>query len=87
MASNRKRRGRQEGSIYRRNDGLWAASVSAGYDDKGRRKRRVVYGATKQEAQNKLHEVLQQAANGQLDQTKMTVSACLDFWLDGLKMK
>jgi len=87
MATNRRRRGRQEGSIYQRTDGLWVVAVSAGYPDAGRRKRRVVYGATKQEAQNKLFELLQRATNGQLDQTRMTVATCLEFWLDGLKTK
>src|SRR5258706_8843725 len=50
----RTRRGRGEGGIYRRSDGTWCGSVSLGYDANGKRKRRVVYGDTKQEAQEKL---------------------------------
>ncbi len=35
-----KRRGNGEGSIYRRADGKWCASVTIGHDENGRRKRR-----------------------------------------------
>lgn len=50
----RKRRGRREGGIYQRADGLWVASVSLGYSPTGKRRRKVVYGKTKAEVQEKL---------------------------------
>ena len=60
----RKRRGRGEGSIYRRKDGAWAASVSLGYDAEGKRIRKVVYGRTKKEARKRLLAVQQDALSG-----------------------
>ena len=41
----RRRRGRNEGSIFQRADGVWVGSVILGLDGKGRR-RRTVYGKT-----------------------------------------
>lgn len=46
----RTRRGRGEGSVFLRSDGLWTGSLTLGYDGNGKRRRRVVYGATKTEA-------------------------------------
>lgn len=39
-----KRRGNGEGSIYRRSDGKWCATLAVGYDQNGKRKRRYLYG-------------------------------------------
>ena len=50
-------RGRGEGGIYQRADGQWCASVSLGYYENGKRKRRVIYGATKKEVQGELRKV------------------------------
>jgi integrase len=79
----RKRRGRIEGSIYfREADGRWIGSISLGYDGSGKRKRRAVYGATKQEAQEKLRRLQSQASTGQLtDTSRVTVGQYLDRWL------
>ena len=63
-ASSRKRRGRDEGSIYQRSDGVWAASVSLGYDAEGKRIRKVVYGKTKKEVREKLLAIQQDALSG-----------------------
>ena len=41
-----KKRGNNEGSIYKRQDGRWAATVSLGYEG-GKRKRKTVYGKTR----------------------------------------
>lgn len=79
----RKRRGREEGSIYQRADGLWSACISLGYDDKGKRKRRVVYGKTKAEVQEKLRELQNLAASGQLTEaSKLKLGEYLDRWLE-----
>src|SRR5689334_3691207 len=48
------RRGRQDGSIRQRPDGLWEARLSGGYDHRGKRIRQSVYGKTKTEVQAKL---------------------------------
>lgn len=83
MSAARKRRGRSEGSIFQRADGTWAASLSLGYDDKGKRKRRVVYGDTKKEVQEKLRALQNAAVNGQLaDAGTLTVAQYLARWLE-----
>jgi len=74
----RKRRGRGEGSIYRRRDGRWCACLSGGYNAKGKRRRRIVYGATKQEVQAKL---VKAHATGIPETTKLTVGEFLSRWL------
>ena len=52
-----KRRGICEGSIYRRSDGKWCATLAVGYDQNGKRKRRYLYGRTKAEVLEKLGEL------------------------------
>ncbi|MBL8794302.1 MAG: tyrosine-type recombinase/integrase family protein, partial [Planctomycetia bacterium] len=82
----RKRRGRSEGSIYQRADGVWTASISLGYDDVGKRKRRVVYGESKREVQEKLRDLQNNAADGQLPEVgKLTVGQHLRSWLAVIK--
>jgi hypothetical protein len=82
----RKRRGRGEGAIYRRADGQWCSCVSLGYDENGKRKRRVVYGATKQEVQEKLDDLRRKVRGGQpLTAEKMTVADYLAGWLENTK--
>ena len=48
-----RRRGHNEGSIYQRKDGRWAAVLDLGYQG-GRRKRKALYGRTRREVQQKL---------------------------------
>ena len=42
------KRGNSEGSIYKRKDGRWAASVSVGWHD-GKYRRKTLYGKTRRE--------------------------------------
>lgn len=58
------KRGNEEGSIYQRQDGLWAASVSLGFDGSGKRKRRTLYGKTRKEVAAKLVELQTARAEG-----------------------
>jgi integrase len=63
-------------------DGLWSGSVSLGYHGNGKRKRKTVYGKTKQEAQEKLRKVQEQADKGMLLNTsRLTVGDYLTAWL------
>src|SRR5947209_13277759 len=79
----RRRRGRGEGSIHQRGDGLWVGSISLGYDEKGKRRRRAVYGASKSEVQQRLRELQNDASNGTLaDAGRMTVGEFLNRWLE-----
>jgi len=75
----RKRRGRGEGSIFKRADGRWSAEVSAGLREDGRRRRRTLYGPTKRDVQRQLHELQSQ---GFIDATRLTVGQFLDHWLE-----
>jgi integrase len=80
----RKRRGRGEGSISERTDGLWEAKVSLGYDGQGKRRRKTLYGKTKAEVQEKLRVLQNSEANGTLaESTKLTVAQYLEIWLNG----
>jgi integrase len=65
-------------------DGLWAASASLGYDGTGKRKRRVVYGKTKIEVQEKLR-ALQTAADTPRELERLTVGGYLLTWLELVK--
>lgn len=83
--SNRKRRGRGEGGIYQRTDGLWVASVTLGKTAKGKQRRVVVYGRTKAQAHQKLQELI---ARGKPQKpTDMTLGAYLEQWHDLLRGK
>lgn len=82
----RKRRGRGEGSVYQRQDGLWIASISLGYDADGKRQRLVVAGTTKTEALENLDKKKAEARVGSLpDAGGLTVGQLLDRWLESSK--
>ncbi|HEY4260069.1 MAG TPA: site-specific integrase [Schlesneria sp.] len=77
------RRGKGEGSISQRSDGLWMARIDIGHDAKGKRLRKYIYGKTKTEVATKLTD--QAAAlnsGGFVDPGKTTVSEFLTKWLD-----
>lgn len=79
----RSRRGRGEGSIYQRGDGKWTASITVGINANGRRVRKVVYGATKKEVQDKLTSLQGQKLDGMLiDSSKQTLAEFLTRWLE-----
>jgi integrase len=85
---NRKRRGRGEGSVFERDDGQWVGSVSMGYLESGKRKRRTVYGETKQAVLDKLDRLRGDARAGNLpDAGSLTVGQLLDRWLQSNKPK
>jgi integrase len=82
----RKRRGRSEGSIFQRTDGLWVCTLSLGYDGNGKRRRKTVYGKSKAEVQEKLREMQTAADRGTLpDAGSITVGQFLKTWLDAIK--
>jgi integrase len=76
-----KRRGNAEGSIYRRADGRWAASVSL---DRGRRKS--YYGKTRQEVAGKLATALKAQRDGlPLVAERQRVGDYLASWLETVR--
>src|SRR5262249_6455980 len=78
----RKRRGRGEGSISQRPDGVWEAKVSLGYDSQGKRRRITVSGRSKREVKDKLREKRADLARGG-DGTagRITLAEWLTRWL------
>jgi integrase len=77
------RRGRGEGSIFHRKDGRWEARVDLGWQD-GRRRRKALYGATRQEVRGKLVEALRAREQGLLSTgSSQTVGQFLARWFDG----
>jgi integrase len=75
-----KRRGRGEGSIYQRADGLYVSSVSLGYDGNGKRRRKAVYGKTKAEVLEKLAQLKQGGAA--LPTDRLRLAEYLTWWLE-----
>ncbi len=78
-----KRRGNGEGSIYKRADGTWCASITIGHDETGRRKRRYLYGRTKAEVLERLDETRANARSGVLaEPSRVTVGEYARNWLE-----
>jgi len=75
-----KKRGNNEGSIYRRKNGTWAAQYTV-WTAEGR-KRRSVSGKTRAEVSRKLTEAMADRDDGLLyDAGKLTIGEYLDDWL------
>jgi integrase len=77
----RKRRGRGEGGIYQRANGLWIGSIDLGRDASGKRQRRYVAGTTKAEALEKMRELIASGAGPIPDMDRLTVAEFLRTWL------
>lgn len=78
----RRRRGRGEGSVFQRKDGLWSGVLTLGYDANSRRRRRAVYAPTKGEVLAKLAALQAQVLNGYLSEPqRLKVGGFLDRWL------
>ena len=76
------RRGKGEGSIYKRRDGRWAASIDLGYSG-GSRQRKTFYGKTRKEVQEKLTTALRAQQRGELvTDSRRTVGEFLAQWLE-----
>ena len=79
----RKRRANGEGSVSRRKDGRWVATVTIGRDANGRLKRRAVYGRTQREALARLQELQSDLAAGRpVTPDRTRVSDFLERWLE-----
>lgn len=79
------KRGSNEGSIHHRKDGRWVAVVHLGYEQ-GRRRRKSLYGQTRQEVAEKLTAALKTKQDG-LPQTaeRQTVQRFLANWLETVR--
>ncbi|WP_309707347.1 site-specific integrase [Armatimonas sp.] len=76
------RRGHNEGTIYQREDGRWCASISLGYDEKGNRRRKYIYGATRREVSTKL-KAAQAGVSAGIEPVRddRTVAQLVEAWL------
>ena len=76
------RRGRHEGSIYRRSDGRWAGAVTLDYQG-GRRRRKQVYGRTRKEVRDQITKLLTDQQFGlPISTERQTVGQFLEHWLE-----
>lgn len=79
-----RRRGKNEGSIRQRKDGLWEGALTIGLTEKGNPKRRSVYGKTRAEVAKKLNELLLKHQQGSLPALdRVTVADYLARHLEG----
>lgn len=84
--SKKRRRGKGEGSIYKRKDGRYEGSVTIGYNANGNPKRKRVYGKTRTEVQEKLNKIIYEINTGTfIEPTKITLGEWLQEWLKGRK--
>jgi hypothetical protein len=75
-----RRRGRGEGSIYRRKDGRWVGEYEVGG------KLRYVYSKTRKEVASKLTKAVADGNEGLVfDSNHLTVAQYLDRWLDSIR--
>ena len=73
------RRGKGEGSIFKRADGRWAGYVTVGYGPDGRQLKRWVYGRTRREVAQKLAKLMPKAGSGILPEpSRVTVREWLE---------
>jgi len=76
------KRANGEGSIYRRSDGRWAASLSL---ERGRRKH--FFGKTRQEVATKLNAALKARQDGlPIPGERQTLEEFLKAWLEGIRL-
>lgn len=86
LAKKEKRRSAGEGSISVRADGKIIGSLIVGLNEKGKPKRKYVYGKTEKEVAKKLKELTVRVETGTyIEPSKLTVKDWLDRWLQDYK--
>jgi integrase len=76
-----KRRGNNEGSIYRRKDGYWVGQY--GVETATGRKTRYIYGKHREEVREKLTKAIADRDGGFIiDDENISVAECLNRWLN-----
>jgi integrase len=76
------RRGNNEGSIYKMQDGRWRAAVTVGKDVEGKPKRKTFTAATRHEVADELTTALRDRQRGiNINPAKQTVGEFLASWL------
>ena len=72
MGESQMARGKGEGNIYKRSDGVWSARITVGRDASGKQKRRAFYGKTRKEVQEKLTAALNDGLCPKIIELKQT---------------
>lgn len=81
--SKTKRRGRGEGTIFKRSDGIWCAGFTTGYGEDGVRKQKRIYGKTKREVREKLQGFQQRVSQGlTVDIKKIRFKQFIEDWCE-----
>jgi integrase len=76
------KRGQNEGSIFKRQDGRWVAQVDLGWQN-GKRQRKVYYGETRKAVQEQLTKALGDLQQGlPVVSDRQTVGKYLAWWLE-----
>ena len=76
------KRGQNEGSIHKRKDGRWVATLSLGFRN-GKRWRKSFYGTTRREVQQKLTAALTARNQGfPIPPERQTLGQYLETWLE-----
>lgn len=78
-----KRRGRGEGTIFQRKDGLWCGAISLGFPLEEKYQRRYVYGKSKQEALAKVIALRAEDPRNAASDSRTTIGSFLERWLNG----
>ena len=86
MARRNSKRGKGEGTLFKRKDGKWQGAITVGYDENGKQRRKTVYGKTQAEVIGKLDKVKGQLANGTFSDTRITVSQFMAQYLNHKKV-
>lgn len=83
MSGNRARRDYGTGSVYQRADGRWVGAISAGWTERGTRRRVSVTADTQAEAKRRLRKKIQDLEAGAIADAsgRATVKAWSDQWL------
>jgi integrase len=82
-----KRRGKNEGTIYQRKDGLWTAQITTGTNPAtGKPQRKTFYGKTRADVAQKMNEGLNKVQKGILETAnKETLNEWFEEWIEGRK--
>lgn len=80
-----KRRGKGEGTIYRRKDGTWCGQITLGTDANGKQLRKSVYDKSYAIVVEELQELRRKYRAGELETQDMKFSTFLDFWWGSIK--
>lgn len=80
---NKTKRTNGEGSIFqRRSDGKWVSSITIGYDEKGRQKKKIIYGKNQTDVAKKLSEISGRIKNNSYEIIELkTFGELMSEWL------